>query len=203
MKANLKFNNKQLIAEVSLSNVIETDETELHDAYMNECMSNDAMFVNTAGMCTSDAKYMCGMSYMKNRPMLMEGAGELTEKQMALPAPIKKGILKRYEKAGTLSEEGKKQLMSFSSTVEIEVNDKEQNENESGDEDENGEDENMQEMQAEPTAVFVQEPAPSSGNITPKAAEEGLKIDEKLQKEQEAAAPKNPQLQSPTFNPKV
>ena len=203
MKANLKFNNKQFIAEVSLSNVLETDENEIHSAYMSECMMNDAMFVNTAGMSTSDAKYMCGMSYMKNRQMLMEGAGELTEKQMGLPTVIKKGILKRYEKDGTLSEEGKKQLMSLSSTVEIEVKDEEENENESGDEGENGEKEDMQEMQAEPTAVFVQEPAPPSGNITPKAAEEGLKIDEKLQKEQEAAAPKNPQLQSPTFNPKV
>jgi hypothetical protein len=203
MKANLKFNNKQFIAEVSLSNVLETDENEIHSAYMSECMMNDAMFVNTAGMSTSDAKYMCGMSYMKNRQMLMEGAGELTEKQMGLPTVIKKGILKRYEKAGTLSEEGKKQLMSLSSTVEIEVKDEEENENESGDEGENGEKEDMEEMQAEPTAVFVQEPAPPSGNITPKAAEEGLKIDEKLQKEQEAAAPKNPHLQSPTFNPKV
>lgn len=203
MKANLKFNNKQFIAEVSLSNVLETDENEIHSAYMSECMMNDAMFVNTAGMSTSDAKYMCGMSYMKNRPMLMEGAGELSEKQMTLPTAIKKGILKRYEKAGTLSEEGKKQLMSLSSTVEIEVKDEEENENESGDEGENGEKEDMQEMQAEPTAVFVQDPAPASGEITPKAAEEGLKIDEKLQKEQEAAAPKNPQLQSPTFNPKL
>ena len=203
MKANLKFNNKQFIAEVSLSNVLETDENEIHSAYMSECMMNDAMFVNTAGMSTSDAKYMCGMSYMKNRQMLMEGAGELTEKQMGLPTNLKKGILKRYEKAGTLSEEGKKQLMSLSSTVEIEVKDEEENENESGDEGENGEKEDMEEMQAEPTAVFVQEPAPPSGNITPKAAEEGLKIDEKLQKEQEAAAPKNSQLQSPTFNPKV
>lgn len=203
MKANLKFNNKQFIAEVSLSNVLETDENEIHSAYMSECMMNDAMFVNTAGMSTSDAKYMCGMSYMKNRQMLMEGAGELTEKQMGLPTVIKKGILKRYEKAGTLSEEGKKQLMSLSSTVEIEVKDEEENENESGDEGENGEKEDMEEMQAEPTAVFVQEPAPPSGNITPKSAEEGLKIDEKLQKEQEAAAPKNPQLQSPTFNSKV
>jgi hypothetical protein len=210
MKANLKFNNKQFIAEVSLSNVLETDENEIHDAYMGECMMNDAMFVNTAGMSTSDAKYMCGMSYMKNRQMLMEGAGELTEKQMGLPTNLKKGILKRYEKAGTLSEEGKKQLMSLSSTVEIEVKDEEEkeeeNENESGDESENDEPKEVQEMeqmQAEPTAVFVQEPAPPSGNITPKAAEEGLKIDEKLQKQQEAAAPKNPQLQSPTFNPKA
>lgn len=204
MKANLKFNNKQFIAEVSLSNVLETDENEIHSAYMSECMMNDAMFVNTAGMSTSDAKYMCGMSYMKNRQMLMEGAGELTEKQMNLPAVIKKGILKRYEKAGTISEEGKKQLMSLSSTVEIEVKDQEENENESGDEGENGEEKNeMQEMQAEPTAVFVQEPAPSTGEITPKAAEEGVKIDEKLKKEQETSAPKNPALQSARFNPKA
>lgn len=203
MKANLKFNNKQFIAEVSLSNVLETDENEIHSAYMSECMMNEAMFVNTAGMSTSDAKYMCGMSYMKNRQMMIEGAGELSEKQMSLPAGIKKSILKRYEKAGTLSEEGKKQLMSFSSTVEMEVIDEKNSENESGNEGKNGEKQHMEEIQAEPTAVFVQEPAPASGEITPKAAEEGLKIDEKLQKEQETAAPKNPQLQSPTFNPKV
>lgn len=143
----------------------------------------------------------------------MEGAGELSEKQKTLPDAIKKGILKRYEKAGTLSEEGKKQLMSMSSTVEIEVKEDEkeeesenemenENENESDNESEVEENE-MEEMQAEPTAVFPQKPAPPSGEITPKAAEEGLKIDEKLQKEQEAAAPKNPQLQSATFNPKV
>lgn len=203
MKANLKFDNNKFIAEVSISKMIDDNENELHSAYMSECMMNDAMFVNTAGMSTSDAKYMCGMSYMKNRPMLMEGAGELSDKQKTLPDAIKKGILKRYEKAGTLSEEGKKQLMSMSSTVEIEVNEKEsemENENESDNE---GENEKMQEMQAEPTAVFVEKPAPPSGDITPKAAEEGLKIDEKLQKEQESAAPKNPQLQSPTFNPKA
>lgn len=203
MKANLKFDNNKFIAEVSISKMINDDENELHSAYMSECMMNDAMFVNTAGMSTSDAKYMCGMSYMKNRPMLMEGAGELSDKQKTLPDAIKKGILKRYEKAGTLSEEGKKQLMSMSSTVEIEVNEKKsemENENESDNE---GENEKMQEMQAEPTAVFVEKPAPPSGDITPKAAEEGLKIDEKLQKEQESAAPKNPQLQSPTFNPKA
>lgn len=213
MKANLKFDNKNFTAEVSIAKMIDDDENELHSAYMSECMMNDAMFVNTAGMSSSDAKYMCGMSYMKNRPMLMEGAGELSEKQKTLPDAIKKGILKRYEKAGTLSEEGKKQLMSISSTVEIEVKEDEkeeesenemenENENESDNESEVEENE-MEEMQAEPTAVFPQKPAPPSGEITPKAAEEGLKIDEKLQKEQEAAAPKNPQLQSATFNPKV
>lgn len=214
MKANLKFDNKNFTAEVSIAKMIEDSENELHSAYMSECMMNDAMFVNTAGMSSSDAKYMCGMSYMKNRPMLMEGAGELTDKQKQLPDALKKGILQRYEKAGTLSEEGKKQLMSLSSTVEIEVKEDEkeeeesenemekENENESDNESEDEEDE-MEEMQAEPTAVFIEKPAPPSGEITPKAAEEGLKIDEKLQKEQEAAAPKNPQLQSPTFNPKA
>ena len=212
MKANLKFDNKNFTAEVSIAKMIDDNENELHSAYMSECMMNDAMFVNTAGMSSSDAKYMCGMSYMKNRPMLMEGAGELSEKQKTLPDAIKKGILQRFEKAGTLSEEGKKQLMSMSSTVEIEVkeDEEEESENEMENENENESDnesevekEEMDEMQAEPTAVFLQKPAPSTGEITPKAAEEGLKIDEKLQKAQEAAAPKNPQLQSPTFNPKA
>jgi len=213
MKANLKFDNKNFIAEVSIAKMIEEDENELHSAYMSECMMNEAMFVNTAGMSSSDAKYMCGMSYMKNRQMLMEGTGELSEKQKTLPDALKKSILKRYEKEGTLSEEGKKQLMSMSSAVKIEVKEdekEEQSENKMETENKNESDnegkdekEGIQEMQAEPTAVFPQKPAPSTGEITPKAAEEGLKIDEKLQKEQEAAAPKNPQLQSPTFNLKA
>jgi len=74
MKSNLKFDSKNFIAEVSISNMMEDDEMEMHDEYMNECMTQDEAFVNTAGMCSSDAKYMCGMSYMKNRPMLSEMA---------------------------------------------------------------------------------------------------------------------------------
>jgi len=106
--------------------------------------------------------------------MLMEGAGELTDQQKDLPNKIKIGILKRYEKAGTLSEEGKKQLESLAG---------------------------MMEMKAEPTAVFVDEPAPDTGEITPKLAEEGLKIDEELKRENLKEALKNPGLQSPTFTP--
>ena len=75
MKSNLKFDNKNFVAEVSLSNMIEDDETEMHDQYMSECMLKEDAFVNTAGMSSSDAKYMCGMSYMKNRSMLNEMAG--------------------------------------------------------------------------------------------------------------------------------
>lgn len=177
MKSQFKIDVKNLVAEVSISNMMENDEDELHEAYMSECMLNEAMFVNTAGMSSSDAKYMCGMSYMKNRPMLMEGAGELTEQQKGLPTKIKIGILKRYEKAGKLSEEGKKQLQSMA-----EMHEKK---------------EEMQEMKAEPTAVFVEESAPPSGNITPDAAAEGLKIDENMKKEN--TGPSNPQLQSPNF----
>lgn len=81
MKSNLKFDTKNLIAEVSISNIMEEDETEMHNEYMSECMLKDESLINTAGMSTSDAKYMCGMSYMKNRPMLTEMAGQLTEKQ--------------------------------------------------------------------------------------------------------------------------
>ena len=183
MKSNLKFDVKNLTAEVSISNMMEDDdEKEFHESYMSECMMNEAMFVNTAGMSSSDAKYMCGMSYMKNRPMLMEGAGELTESQKNLPDKLKIGILKRYEKAGTLSEEGKKQLQSMAAEYKKEEMPKE-------------------EIKAEPTAVFVEKPAPPSGDITPNAAEEGLKIDEKLKKENVEDALKNPDLQSPTFNP--
>lgn len=179
MKSNFKLDQKNLIAEVSISSMMEDDENELHESYMSECMLNEAMFVNTAGMSSSDAKYMCGMSYMKNRPMLMSGAGELTEQQKTLPDKIKMSILKRYEKAGKLSEEGKKQLESMGASAPI-----------------------MEEMKAEPTAVFIEKPAPPSGEITPDAAEEGLKIDEKMKKEQSSDALKNPDLQSPTFDPK-
>jgi len=173
MKPELKLNPKDLSLEVSLSSVMEEDEDEMHKAYMSECMVNDEMFVNTAGMCSSDAKYMCGMSYMKNRPMLSEMAGQLTEKQKTLPPALQKAILDRMRKSEKLNDEGKKEGESMGM---------------------------WQEAKAEPTAVFVEQPAPPSGEITEKAAEEGLKVDEKLQKEQEAAAPSNPGLQSETFD---
>ena len=174
MKSNLKVDNKKLIAEVYISNSVEEGEKEMYTSYMSHCMTDEAMFVDTAGMSTSDAKYMCGMSYQKNKMMLMEGEGELTDKQKKLPDGLKVGILKRYEKAGTLSEEGKKQLESLAGAME---------------------------MKAEPTAVFVEKPAPDTGEITPKLAEEGLKIDEELKKKNVEEALKNPGLQSPTFTP--
>ena len=170
MKSNFKLDAKNLVTEVSISNVMEEEEKAMYTAYMSECMMDEAMFIDTAGMSSADAKYMCGMSYNKDKTMLMEGAGELTDSQKGLPAKLKIGILKRYEKAGTLSEEGKKQLESLAG---------------------------MMEMKAEPTAVFVEKPAPETGEINPKLAEEGLKIDENLKKEKEA--PKKPDLQSPTF----
>ena len=176
MKSNLKFDSKNFIAEVSISNMMEDDEMEMHDEYMNECMTQDEAFVNTAGMCSSDAKYMCGMSYMKNRPMLSEMSGQLTEKQKTLPPAIQKAILKRMQKKGNLNEEGKKEA---------------------------GETPESEKAEATQIAVFPETPAPPTGNITPDAAIEGLKIDEKLKKEQEAVAPNNPGLQSPTFNPKA
>lgn len=200
MKTNLKLDNKNFIAEVSLSNEMMEDEQEIYSAYMNECVSNDAMFVDTAGLSTNDAKVMCGISYRKNKPMLSEGAGELTDKQKALPAPIKKGILKRYEKAGTLSEEGKKQLSQLHANVEIEIeNEENEDEQEMENEQENGGP--TEEMKAEPTAVFVQEPAPPTSAINPTLMNEGLKIDDKLKQENKIDALKNPDLQSPTFNP--
>ena len=199
MKSNLKFDVKNLTAEVSISNMMENDdENQLHESYMSECMLNEAMFINTAGMSSADAKYMCGMSYMKNRTMLMEGAGELTEKQKGLPNKLKIGILKRYEKAGTLSEEGKKQLQSMASYENEDEREEEDDEDEMNEE---KEEMPKQEIKAEPTAVFVEKPAPPSGDITPNAAEEGLKIDEKLKKENVEDALKKPDLQSPTFTP--
>lgn len=172
MKSNLKFDNKNFIAEVSISNIMEDDETEMHDAYMSECMLNDAMFVNTAGMSSSDAKYMCGMSYMKNRPMLTEMAGQLTEKQKTLPPALQKAILKKMHKNGKLNDEGKKEGESMAA---------------------------WEVAKAEPTAVFPQEPAPSTGEITPHLAEEGLKEDEKLKKWQDDSETNDVQLQSPRF----
>jgi hypothetical protein len=175
MKSNLKFDNKNFIAEVSISNMMEDDEMEMHSEYMKECITQDEAFVNTAGMCSSDAKYMCGMSYMKNRPMLSEMSGQLTEKQKTLPPAIQKAILKRMSKKGNLNEEGKKEA---------------------------GESPEPEKSEAAQTAVFPETPAPPTGNITPDATIEGLKIDEKLKLEQEKSAPKNPDLQSVTFNPK-
>ena len=176
MKSNLKLDNKNFIAEVSISNMMEDDEMDMHNEYMNECMTQDEAFVNTAGMCSSDAKYMCGMSYMKNRPMLSEMAGQLTEKQKTLPPAIQKAILKRMQKKGNLNEEGKK---------------------------ESGESPEGEKSEAAQIAVFPQEPAPSTGEINPHLMNEGIKIDEKLKAEQLADAPKNPGLQSPTFDPKM
>lgn len=176
MKSNVKFDTKNLVAEISLANMLEENENEIHSEYMSECMLKDDAFVNTAGMSSSDAKYMCGMSYMKNRPMLNETSGQLTEKQKTLPPAIQKAILKKMRKEGKLNDEGNKEGESMAA---------------------------WEVAQAEPTATFVQTPAAPSGNITPDAAAEGIKIDEKLKTEQEASAPKNPDLQSPTFNPKA
>jgi hypothetical protein len=113
---------------------------------------------------------------MKNRPMLNEMAGQLTEKQKTLPPALQKAILKRMSKKGNLNEEGKKEA---------------------------GESPESEKSEAAQIAVFPETPAPPSGNITPDAAIEGLKIDEKLKAEQEKSAPKNPGLQSPTFDPKA
>ena len=176
MKSNLKFDTKNLIAEVSISNIMEEDETEMHNEYMSECMLKDESLINTAGMSTSDAKYMCGMSYMKNRSMLTEMAGQLTEKQKTLPPALQKAILKNMQKKGKLNEEGKKEA---------------------------GESPEAEKSEAAQIAVFPETPAAPSGNITPDAAIEGLKIDEKLQRQQEKSAPKNPGLQSAGFDPKA
>ena len=176
MKSNLKFDTKNLIAEVSISKIMEEDETEMHSEYMSECMLKDESLINTAGMSTSDAKYMCGMSYMKNSPMLTEMAGQLTEKQKTLPPALQKAILKNMQKKGKLNEEGKKEA---------------------------GESPEAEKSEAAQIAVFPETPAAPSGNITPDAAIEGLSIDEKLKIQQEKSAPKNPGLQSAGFDPKA
>lgn len=176
MKSNVKYDTKNFVAEVSLANMLEENEQELHNEYMSECMLKDDAFVNTAGMSSSDAKYMCGMSYMKNRQMVNEMAGQLTEKQKTLPPAIQKAILKKMRKEGKLNDEGNKEGESMAA---------------------------WEVAQAEPTATFVQTPAAPTGDITPNAAVEGIKIDEKLKAEQEAAAPNSPGLQSPTFDPKA
>ena len=176
MKSNVKYDTKNFVAEVSLANMLEENEQEIHNEYMSECMLKDDAFVNTAGMSSSDAKYMCGMSYMKNREMVNEMAGQLTEKQKTLPPALQKAILKKMRKEGKLNDEGNKEGESMAA---------------------------WEVAQAEPTATFVQTPAAPTGDITPNAAVEGIKIDEKLKAEQEAAAPNNPGLQSPTFDPKA
>ena len=176
MKSNLKFDTKNLIAEISISNIMEEDEAEMHNEYMSECMLKDESLINTAGMSTSDAKYMCGMSYMKNRSMVTEMAGQLTEKQKTLPPALQKAILKNMHKKGKLNEEGQKEA---------------------------GESPEAEKSEAAQIAVFPETPAAPSGNITPDAAIEGLKIDEKLQRQQQKSAPKNPGLQSAGFDPKA
>jgi hypothetical protein len=176
MKSNIKFDTKNLIAEISISNIMEEDEAEMHSEYMSECMLKDESLINTAGMSTSDAKYMCGMSYMKNRSMITEMAGQLTEKQKTLPPAIQKAILKKMQKEGKLNDEGKKEA---------------------------GESPETEKSEAAQLAVFPETPAAPSGNITPDAAIEGLKIDEKLERQQQKSAIKNPDLQSAGFNPKA
>jgi sRNA-binding protein len=176
MKSNIKFDTKNLIAEISISNMMEDDEMEMHSEYMSECMLKDESLINTAGMSTSDAKYMCGMSYMKNRPMLTEMAGQLTEKQKTLPPALQKAILKKMQKEGKLNDEGKKEA---------------------------GESPEAEKSEAAQLAVFPETPAAPSGNITPDAAIEGLNIDEKLKLQQQKSAPKNLGLQSAGFNPKA
>ena len=176
MKSNIKFDTKNLIAEISISNIMEEDEAEMHNEYMSECMLKDESLINTAGMSTSDAKYMCGMSYMKNRSMLTEMAGQLTEKQKTLPPALQKAILKKMQKEGKLNDEGKKEA---------------------------GESPETEKSEAAQVAVFPETPAAPSGNITPDAAIEGLSIDEKLKLQQQKSAIKNPDLQSAGFNPKA
>jgi len=176
MKSNIKFDTKNFIAEISISNIMEEDEAEMHSEYMSECMLKDESLINTAGMSTSDAKYMCGMSYMKNRSMLTEMAGQLTEKQKTLPPALQKAILKKMQKEGKLNDEGKKEA---------------------------GETPETEKSEAAQLAVFPETPAAPSGNITPDAAIEGLKIDEKLERQQQKSAIKNPDLQSAGFNPKA
>jgi len=172
MKSNLKFDNKNFVAEVSLSNMIEEDEMEMHSEYMSECMLKDESLVNTAGMSTSDAKYMCGMSYMKNRPMLNEMAGQLTEKQKTLPPALQKAILKRMHKKGALNDQGKKEA---------------------------GESPEAEKSEAAQTAVFPQDPAPPTANIMPHLTEQGLAEDKKLKTWQDNTETNNVQLQSPRF----
>jgi len=184
MKSNVKFDTKNLIAEVSISNMIEDDETDMHNQYMSECMLKDDALTNTAGMSTSDAKYMCGMSYMKNHPMLTEMAGQLTEKQKTLPPALQKAILKNMHKKGKLNEQGKKEA---GETPEEEA----------------GETPEEEKSEAAQIAVFPETPAAPSGNITPDAAIEGLSVDEKLKLHQQKSALKNPDLQSAGFNPKA
>ncbi len=176
MKSNIKFDTKNFIAEISISNIMEEDEAEMHSEYMSECMLKDESLINTAGMSTSDAKYMCGMSYMKNRSMVTEMAGQLTEKQKTLPPALQKAILKKMQKEGKLNDEGKKEA---------------------------GESPETEKSEAAQLAVFPETPAAPSGNITPDAATEGLSIDEKLERQQQKSAIKNPDLQSAGFNPKA
>jgi len=46
MKSNIKFDTKNLIAEISISNIMEEDEAEMHSEYMSECMLKDESLIN-------------------------------------------------------------------------------------------------------------------------------------------------------------
>jgi hypothetical protein len=172
MKSNYKLDNQNFIAEVSISSMIEEDEASIHAAYMDHCTTNGNMDVDTETMSASDAKYMCGMSYMKNRAALTHPSGELTDEQQKLPDALKKEILKRHHKAGRISEAGIKQMKHLGCWGE---------------------------MQAEPTAKFVQKTAPENGAFLKTAEEDGLKEDNKLKEQDKKDGPKHPDLQSPTF----
>ena len=66
-----------------------------------------------------------------------------------------------------------------------------------------GETPETEKSEAAQLAVFPETPAAPSGNITPDAAIQGLKIDEKLERQQQKSAIKNPGLQSAGFDPKA
>jgi len=172
MKSNYTLDNQNFIAEVSISSMIQEDEAALHSCYMDHCTANGNMDVDTETMSASDAKYMCGMSYMKNRAALNHPSGELTDEQQKLPDALKKEILKKHHKAGRISEAGTKQMKHLGCSAE---------------------------MQAEPTAKFVQEPAPENDAFLKTAKEDGLKEDDKLKEQNKKDGPKHPELQSPTF----
>ena len=64
MKSNIKFDTKNFIAEISISNIMEEDEAEMHSEYMSECMLKDESLINTAGMSPQVTLSICAACHI-------------------------------------------------------------------------------------------------------------------------------------------
>lgn len=70
MDINLTTDKKNMVAEVAISSDMPEEEKEFFEEYMDACIRNDAMYIDTAGMSDSDTRYACKMYYKKNKASL-------------------------------------------------------------------------------------------------------------------------------------